>query len=48
MYELDRRKFGEFVSELRKEQGLAQKQLAEKLYISSKAIIKRVNRYYYT
>ena len=40
MFEIDKRKFGEFVSALRKEKGLTQKQLAEKLYISNKAISK--------
>lgn len=40
MHELDKRKFGDFVSSLRKEKGLTQKQLAQKLYISDKAISK--------
>lgn len=40
MYELDRKKFGAFVSELRKEKGYTQKQLAQKLLISDKAISK--------
>lgn len=40
MYEIDRVKFGEFISELRKEKGIKQKELAEKLYISDKAVSK--------
>lgn len=40
MFEIDRKEFGAFVSELRKEKGLTQKDLAEKLYISDKAISK--------
>ena len=40
MYELDRKKFGAFVSGLRKEKGYTQKDLAQKLLISDKAISK--------
>ena len=40
MFEIDKRKFGAFVCELRKEKGYTQKELAEKLYISDKAISK--------
>lgn len=40
MYELDKKKFGAFVALLRKENGLTQKQLAERLLISDKAISK--------
>ena len=40
MFEIDRQKFGGFVASLRKEKGLTQKELAEKLYISDKAISK--------
>lgn len=40
MFEIDRTKFGTFVSELRKEKGITQKELAEKLCISDKAISK--------
>jgi len=40
MYEIDKTKFGPFVSALRKEKGYTQKELAEKLYISDKAISK--------
>ena len=40
MFEIDRAKFGTFVSELRKEKGITQKELSEKLCISDKAISK--------
>lgn len=40
MSEIDKKKIGNFLSELRKEKGLTQKELAEQLYISSKAISK--------
>lgn len=40
MYEIDRVKFGVFIAELRKEKGIKQKELAEKLYISDKAVSK--------
>jgi len=40
MFEINRKKFGTFVSELRKEKGFTQKELAEKLFISDKAISK--------
>ncbi len=40
MFEIDKKKFGSFVSELRKEQGLTQKELAEKLFVSDKAVSK--------
>ena len=40
MYEIDREKFGEFLAELRKEKGIKQKDLAEKLYVSDKAVSK--------
>lgn len=40
MYELDKRKFGAFVSQLRKEKGYTQKELSERLLISDKAISK--------
>ena len=40
MYELDKRKFGAFVAQLRKEKGWTQKELAERLLISDKAISK--------
>ena len=40
MYELDRKKFGAFVSQLRKKKGMTQKQLADQLHISDKAVSK--------
>lgn len=40
MFDIDKKKFGAFVSELRKEKGYTQKELAEKLFISDKAISK--------
>ncbi len=40
MYELDKAKFGAFVAGLRKELGFTQKELAEKLLISDKAVSK--------
>ena len=40
MFEIDKEKFGTFVAELRKEKGLMQKELAEKLYVSDKAVSK--------
>lgn len=40
MYEIDKEKFGAFVAQLRKEQGLTQKELAQKVYVSDKAVSK--------
>ena len=40
MFEIDKEKFGAFVAQLRKEKGLMQKQLAERLYVSDKAVSK--------
>lgn len=40
MYEIDKEKFGIFVSQLRKEQGITQKELAQKVYVSDKAVSK--------
>ncbi|MBQ8641041.1 MAG: helix-turn-helix transcriptional regulator [Clostridia bacterium] len=40
MYEIDREKFGAFVAARRKEKGYTQKELAEHLYISDKAVSK--------
>lgn len=39
-YEIDNEKFGAFLVRLRKEKGMTQKELAEKLYISDKAVSK--------
>lgn len=40
MFEIDKKKFGSFLAELRKEQGLTQKELSEKLFVSDKAVSK--------
>ncbi len=40
MYSIDKQRFGRFLATLRKEQGMTQKELAEKLYVSDKAISK--------
>lgn len=40
MFQIDKEKFGSFVAQLRKEKGLMQKDLAEKLYVSDKAVSK--------
>jgi len=40
MFEIDKKKFGAYISRLRREKGWTQKELAEKLYISDKAVSK--------
>ena len=40
MYEIDKEQFGTFLSQLRRERGMTQKDLAERLYISDKAVSK--------
>lgn len=40
MYELNKQAFGAFLMQLRKEKGYTQKDLAEKLYVSDKAVSK--------
>ena len=40
MFEIDKKEFGAFICMLRKEKGLTQKELAEKLYLSDKAVSK--------
>lgn len=40
MHEIDKQQFGAFVAQLRKEQGLTQKELAARLFISDKAVSK--------
>lgn len=40
MFEIDKKEFGSFLAELRKEQGMTQKELAEKLFVSDKAVSK--------
>ena len=39
-FELDKEKFGEFIAKLRKEKGMTQKELAEELFVSDKAVSK--------
>lgn len=40
MFEIDKEKFGTFVAHLRKEKGLMQKDVAQKLFVSDKAVSK--------
>ena len=40
MLNIDKQKFGTFVAMLRKEKGITQKELAEQLFISDKAVSK--------
>lgn len=40
MYEIDKEKFGAFVAQLRKGQGITQKELAQKVNVSDKAVSK--------
>ena len=40
MYEIDKEAFGTFLSQLRKERGMTQRELAEKLFVSDKAVSK--------
>lgn len=40
MFEIDKSAFGAFVSTLRRERGMTQRELAGKLYISDKAVSK--------
>ena len=40
MQQIDNEKFGKFITELRKEKNLTQRQLADQLFISDKAISK--------
>ena len=40
MYQLDMEKFGSFLSMLRKEKNLTQKELGERLFVSDKTFIK--------
>ena len=40
MYEIDNQKFGVFLLQLRKEHGMTQKDLAERLFVSDKAVSK--------
>ncbi len=40
MYQVDNEKFGKFLSEMRKEKNMTQKELAEKLFVSDKTVSK--------
>lgn len=40
MFDIDKEKFGVFIAELRKEKGYTQKELADKLFLSNKAVSK--------
>ena len=40
MYDIDKEKFGTFLSQLRRERGMTQRELAEALYVSDKAVSK--------
>lgn len=40
MHEIDKKQFGAFVAQLRKEKGYTQKELAQQLYLSDKAVSK--------
>ncbi len=40
MYEIDKEKFGAFVASCRKEKGMTQQELADKLFLSNKAVSK--------
>ena len=40
MYELDKDSFGKFLASLRREKGLTQRQLADQLFVSDKAVSK--------
>ena len=40
MEELDREQFGAFLAQLRREKGLTQKELAEQLFVTDKAVSK--------
>ena len=43
-YPMDNKKFGEFIAQLRKEKHLTQKELAERLFISDKAVVSDKSR----
>ena len=40
MYTIDKQEFGAFVARLRRERGFTQKELAQRLFISDKAVSK--------
>ena len=40
MHEIDKDRFGAFVDQLRREKGMTQRELADQLYVSDKAVSK--------
>ena len=40
MYQIDNERFGQFLSDLRKEKSMTQKELADKLFVSDKTVSK--------
>ena len=40
MFEIDKKKFGAFIAAVRKEKGFTQKDLAQQLFVSDKAVSK--------
>ena len=40
MFDIDKERLGAFIAELRKEKGYTQKELADKLFLSNKAVSK--------
>ncbi|MBM6974327.1 helix-turn-helix transcriptional regulator [Intestinimonas butyriciproducens] len=40
MHEIDRERFGTFLAQLRREKGMTQRELADRLYVSDKAVSK--------
>ena len=40
MFDIDKEKLGAFIAQLRKEKGYTQKELADKLFLSNKAVSK--------
>ena len=40
MFDIDKEKLGAFITQLRKEKGYTQKELADKLFLSNKAVSK--------
>ena len=40
MHEIDKERFGAFLARLRKEQGMTQRELADRLHVSDKAVSK--------
>ena len=40
MHEIDKDRFGAFVAQLRREKGMTQRELADRFYVSDKAVSK--------